>query len=78
MWQTDGGAKQSTRRGGPSLTKDMQTEHELIRVNEWVDFNKCKVGVDTLDEICKELNCFRKTNRWSITADQLQFDKYCH
>ena len=25
MWQTDGGAKQSTRRGGPSLTEDLQT-----------------------------------------------------
>ena len=22
MWQTEGGAKQSTRRGGPSLTED--------------------------------------------------------
>ena len=28
MWQTDGGAKQSTRRGGPSLTEDLQTERE--------------------------------------------------
>ena len=34
MWQTDGGAKQSTRRGGHSLTKDLQTEHELIRMKE--------------------------------------------
>ena len=24
----DGGAKQSTRRGGPSLTEDLQTERE--------------------------------------------------
>ena len=28
MWQTDDGAKQSTRRGGPSLTEDLQTERE--------------------------------------------------
>ena len=28
MWQTDGGAKQSTRRGDPSLTEDLQTERE--------------------------------------------------
>ena len=28
MWQTDGGAKQSTRHGGPSLTEDSQTERE--------------------------------------------------
>ena len=27
VWQTGGGAKQSTRRGGPSLTEDLQTEH---------------------------------------------------
>ena len=26
MWQTDGGAKQSTRRGDPSLNEDLQTE----------------------------------------------------
>ena len=26
--QTDGGAKQSTRRGGPSLTEELQTECE--------------------------------------------------
>ena len=29
MWQTDGGAKQCTGRGGPSLTEDSQTEREL-------------------------------------------------
>ena len=34
MWQTDGGVKQSTRRGGPSLTKDLQTEHELIQIKK--------------------------------------------
>ena len=28
LWQTDGGAKQSTRRGGTSLTKDLQTERQ--------------------------------------------------
>ena len=28
MWQTGSGAKQSTRRGGPSLTEDLQTERE--------------------------------------------------
>ena len=28
MWQTDGGTKQSTRRGGTSLTEDLQTERE--------------------------------------------------
>ena len=28
MCQTDGGAKQSTRRGGPSLTENLQTERE--------------------------------------------------
>ena len=28
MWQTGGGDKQSTGRGGPSLTEDMQTERE--------------------------------------------------
>ena len=28
MWQADGGAKQSTRSGGPSLTEDLQTERE--------------------------------------------------
>ena len=28
MWQTDGGAKQSTRRGDPSLTEDLQTERK--------------------------------------------------
>ena len=28
MLQTGGGAKQSTRRGGPSLTEDSQTERE--------------------------------------------------
>ena len=28
MWQTGGGAKQSTRRGGPSLTEDLLTERE--------------------------------------------------
>ena len=28
MWQTGGGAKQSTRRGGPSLTEDSPTERE--------------------------------------------------
>ena len=28
MWQTDGGAKQSTRRGGPSPTEHLQTERE--------------------------------------------------
>ena len=27
MWQTDGGAKQSIRRGGPSLIEDLQTDH---------------------------------------------------
>ena len=27
-WQTGGGAMQSTRRGGPSLTEDLQTERE--------------------------------------------------
>ena len=31
MCQTGGGAKQSTRRGGVSLTEDMQTEHERLR-----------------------------------------------
>ena len=31
MWQTDGGAKQSTRRDGPSLTEDLQTERERYR-----------------------------------------------
>ena len=34
-----------------------------------IDFNKRKDGVDTLDEICKELNCFRKTNRWSMAIN---------
>ena len=29
LWQTGGRVKQSTRRGGPSLTEDSQTEHEL-------------------------------------------------
>ena len=28
MWQTGGGAKQSTRRGGSSLTEDSQTDRE--------------------------------------------------
>ena len=28
IWQTGGGAKQSTRRGGPSLTEDLQTERK--------------------------------------------------
>ena len=28
MWQTGGGAKQSTRRGGPNQTENLQTEHE--------------------------------------------------
>ena len=28
MWQTGGGAKQSTRCGGPSLIEDLQTERE--------------------------------------------------
>ena len=28
MWQTGGGAKHSTRRGCPSVTEGMQTEHE--------------------------------------------------
>ena len=28
MWQTGGGGKQSTRRGGPTLTEDLQTKHE--------------------------------------------------
>ena len=28
MWSKDGGAKLSTRRGGPSLTEDLQTERE--------------------------------------------------
>ena len=28
MWWTGGGVKQSTRRGGPSLTDDLQTERE--------------------------------------------------
>ena len=28
MWKTGNGAKQSTRRGGSSLTEDSQTEHE--------------------------------------------------
>ena len=32
MWQTGGGAKQSTRRGGPVLTEESQTEHELLRM----------------------------------------------
>ena len=31
MWQTDGGAKQCTRRGGPSLTEELQTECECWR-----------------------------------------------
>ena len=34
-----------------------------------IDFNKRKGGVDTLDENCKELNCFRKTNRWSMAIN---------
>ena len=34
MWQTGGGAKQSYQLWWPSLTKDMQTEHELICMNE--------------------------------------------
>ena len=28
MWKTCGGAKQSTRRCGPSLTENLQTERE--------------------------------------------------
>ena len=28
MWQPDGGAKQSTRRDGPSPTEDLQIERE--------------------------------------------------
>ena len=28
MWQKDGGAKQSIRRGGPSVTEDLQIERE--------------------------------------------------
>ena len=28
IWQTDDGAKQSTRRGGPSLTEDLKTERQ--------------------------------------------------
>ena len=28
LWQKYGEAKQSTRRGGPSLTEDLQTERE--------------------------------------------------
>ena len=31
MWQTGGGAKQSTRRGGSSLTEDLQIERECKR-----------------------------------------------
>ena len=31
VWQIDCWAKQSTRRGSPSLTKDMQTERERYR-----------------------------------------------
>ena len=31
MWQKGGGAKQSTRRGGHSLTEDSQTEQERQR-----------------------------------------------
>ena len=30
MWQTGDGAKQSTRRGGPSLTEDSQTQRERL------------------------------------------------
>ena len=29
LCQTDGGPKQSIRRGGPSVTADLQTEREL-------------------------------------------------
>ena len=32
MWQTDGGARQSTRRGGPSITEDLQTERDANAV----------------------------------------------
>ena len=31
MWQTGGGAKQSSRHGGPSPTEDLQTERERQR-----------------------------------------------
>ena len=31
MRQTDGGAKQSTHGGGPSLTEDQQTERETSK-----------------------------------------------
>ena len=31
MWHTGGGAKQSTRRGGPSLIEDLQTARECTR-----------------------------------------------
>ena len=31
MWQTESVAKQSTRRGDPSLTEDSQVERERLR-----------------------------------------------
>ena len=34
-----------------------------------IDFNKPKGGVEALDEICKELNYFRNTNRWSMAIN---------
>ena len=34
-----------------------------------IDYDKHKGGVDTLDENCKELNCFRKTNRWPMVIN---------
>ena len=38
MWQTDGGAKQSTSCGGPSLTEDMQTKRERQRSVAYTEY----------------------------------------
>ena len=65
MWKTDGGAKQSTRRGGLSLTKDMQTEHELIRVDE------CQVTLwSTGSKSCMLSVCLLTLNAFSGATNQ--------
>ena len=36
------------------------------KLNVIIDCNKHKIGVDTLDENCKEFSCLRKTDRWPM------------
>ena len=72
MWQTDGGAKQSTHRGGPSLTEDKPSVSAnavwLIYTSSLIKLTTNSSNNEEEDKKTKEVPALRKVQIVKLPA----------